>query len=155
METIKTGHERPANLISARLLWKAPWWAHYPETARKAVLGIKKQHSWQAWVDYTKAPPNNGGPRSSQIIDRRGIVFQYFGEDRTITVIGFSRSIGHESMHPSGKRPAWWVGGGWDPKRMGQRTLYHHAWWCVDGSGQPFELKWKGMSQKVRIISMP
>jgi hypothetical protein len=108
--------QTPVDKQASKVLWKAPWWALYPEPAKMAIREVEKKHSWEAWIDFTKAPPvKNGG---TQITDLRGKKFSVdlfkktpIGREKVgeveATIVGYSRI----SKNPTGtsRSQCWWA----------------------------------------------
>ena len=130
MSLIATGHEKPVNMVAARLLMRAPWWAQYPEPAKKCVVMLNVEHSWDAWINYTKGPPASRADEMP-IADKRGRVIEC-KDGKLLTVIGYGNDGSRQAKVKNGHTPpAWWRGGGWDGARVRQTTRREHFWWVV------------------------
>lgn len=148
MNQALVGHERPVDRVASRLLWKSPWWAKYPEPAQKAILEVKVETTWQAWVDYTKAP-TSGGKFTTP--DRRGL--PVILDDGTRGVIsGYADCrVEQSTSKKNNPKPDWWVGGGWDPNRQRTVSKRYHFWWVATDAG--FQ-RWSWKAIKLRIDSI-
>ena len=127
---------KPVNLIAAKLLWKAPWWAKYPEPAKAVIVKLPLAAEWSAWVDFTKSapirkrPPWDSRPHP-QITERRGHILRW-RDGTEAMVIGYADEVARViNTRKYLEKPPWWVGGGWDPRRPHREIRILHAWWVV------------------------
>jgi hypothetical protein len=70
MDAIKTGHEKPVNLIAARMLWAAPWWAKVHEVVQREIVKVAETKPLEEWWDVFQSPPIRFG--CQPIRDLRG-----------------------------------------------------------------------------------
>jgi hypothetical protein len=127
MDPIPTGHERPINQQARMILARAPWWAHYPEPAKKAVLELadKEPVKWDNLLSYTDPPPD---PAEGQqrMIDHRGKTFCFADGERGI-VLGFAskhRCVRSDKSHRARMTK----------KKGGQSSYLLHFWWVQKGN---------------------
>ena len=153
MEAIRKGHERPVDRVAARMLWKAPWWATYPESAKPAVLTCQEELPASVWIDYTKGPPSSA---AWEVKDRRGWVLEFGQDKRRGTIIGYAHGERAVEAEPASK-PAWYVGSrvGWNEwsKQHGKAHPVVHCWWVLMDDGTRSLLRWKTGKRTWAIIS--
>ena len=51
----------PVNLQASKMLWKSPWWAKAPPDVKEKVTKAAEVVTWEAFIDYFKAPPEKSG----------------------------------------------------------------------------------------------
>jgi hypothetical protein len=148
MDPIKTGHEQPVNKQAALLLAKAPWWAHYAQPAKKAVLEIveKQKVKWDDLLSYTNPPPQQSFRKNQAIRDKRGLRIRF--KDGLIgTVIGYAgkkmvfRSSGHRETQE--RRCLNYRG----PVRN-LKPIAIHSWW-VEKNGEVFATNLHGHTKHI------
>jgi hypothetical protein len=127
-------HPEPIDRQASKMFWKAPWWAQYPEPAKRAILEVKNDVSWEAFVNYINPPPNKGRPEGNKLKDRRGETVQ----DKlgfVAKIIGYSRSCppGEVQVRLRARsKPIWFRGDGWNDKQLNKDTYGAGAiWWAV------------------------
>lgn len=104
-DPIKTGHERPVNLVAARMLWAAPWWAKVNEKVAAEVPKFSEKRTLEDWCDLLKPPPILPGSLRNQIMDRRGsyITHWRFGEGLVTGYAHTGSKVRQRTKH------LWWV----------------------------------------------
>lgn len=145
MDPIKTGHERPVNKQAALLLAKAPWWAHYPEPAKKAVLEIaaKPDVKWDDLLSYTNPPPE---PLKGQqpLQDKRGVKLKF--SDGSIGVVtGYASK---RVVFTPRRRSSHNAKPGETPLIVRREAMNIHYWW-INKNGNMFSMSWHGCTKKI------
>lgn len=110
----------PVNRQAARVMQKAPWWAHYSEIPKQAEK-LMPVHEWRLCADLFLPPPRQVGQKPPT--DRRGTRVKFHLEKLEAVITGHHRI-----------------------KRIGGNNI--HVWWAICEDGSVTTLTWGGQSKK-------
>ena len=118
MNTLAT--RSPVNQQAARILQRAPWWAHHHEIT-KQVERIMPPHEWSLHADLFLPPPRSG---SQDPKDRRGTRIKFINPPIEAVITGHQRT--KERCRAK------------DGSKVGKI----HYWWAIADDGVITTVKW-------------
>lgn len=117
----------PINRQAARMLQRAPWWAHYNEITKSAEKVIPA-HEWELHADLFLPPPQGG---SQPPIDRRGTRIRFNDGNVSAVITGHQRT--KERCRSDGEKKG-----------------KIHYWWTVSDDGAVSTVKWGPSAQNAK-----